>query len=66
VITTTRFVDLTTRVASSLGLPDCRVVVVEHPLGGTDDAGIAARADGAVEQIVAGLCRSRATGRTRP
>jgi hypothetical protein len=56
-MTTTRFVDLTTRFAGSLGLPDCRIVVVEHPLGGTDAAGIVARADGAVEHIVAALGR---------
>jgi hypothetical protein len=43
---------LTDRVATNFGLPECRVVVVEHPLGGTDGATIVARADAAVERIV--------------
>jgi hypothetical protein len=53
VVTTTNFLTLTNRVASSFGLPECRVVVVEHPLGGTDEAGIVARADAAVDRIIA-------------
>ena len=53
VMTTTKFVGLTTQVAESYGLPDCRVVVVDHPLGGTDEATITAWADAAVERIVA-------------
>ena len=52
VVTTTNFAGLTDRVAKSFGLPDCRVVVVEHPLGGTDEAAILARADAAVERII--------------
>lgn len=56
-MTTTRFVTLTTRVATSLGLPDCRIVVVEHPLGGVDEETIRARADELVEPIVSLLCR---------
>jgi hypothetical protein len=55
VFTTTRFVDLTNRVASNLGLPDARVVVVGHPLGGTDDATIVAWADAAVDEVIARL-----------
>jgi hypothetical protein len=51
-VTTTNFAALTDRVARNFGLPDCRVVVVEHPLGGTDEAAILARADAAVEPIV--------------
>jgi hypothetical protein len=56
-VTTTQFVALTTRVAASFGLPDCRVVVVEHPLGGTEEQTILARADGLVEAIVTSLSR---------
>jgi hypothetical protein len=52
VVTTTNFAGLTDRVAKNFGLPDCRVVVVEHPLGGTDEAAILARADAAVERII--------------
>jgi len=53
VVTTTRFADLTNRVAANFGAPDCRVVVVDHPLGGTDDGTILGWADAAVERIVA-------------
>ena len=52
VVTTTNFAVLTDRVAANFGLPECRVVVVEHPLGGTDEATILARADAAVDRIV--------------
>ena len=58
-MTTTNFATLTDRVATNFGLPECRVVVVEHPLGGTDEATVVARADAAVERII-GLF----TGRT--
>jgi hypothetical protein len=51
-MTTTKFVDLTTRVAMNFGLPDCRIVVVDHPLGGTDEEVIVAWADAAVEGII--------------
>ncbi len=51
-VTTTNFATLTERVAANFGLPECRVVVVEHPLGGTDEAAILARADAAVERII--------------
>ncbi|MFN8028455.1 MAG: hypothetical protein U0W40_19485 [Acidimicrobiia bacterium] len=57
VFTTTKFATLTDRVAGSYGLPDLRVVVVEHPLGGTDEATILAWADAAVDEVVAQLAR---------
>jgi hypothetical protein len=57
-VTTTKFVDLTNRVAASFGLPDARVIVVDHPLGGTDEASIIQRADAAVERAVALLTRT--------
>jgi hypothetical protein len=53
VVTTTRFLDLTNRVAANFGMPDARVVVVDHPLGGTDEATIVAWAEAAVERAVA-------------
>jgi hypothetical protein len=52
VVTTTKFVDLTQRVALNFGLPDARIVVVDHPLGGTDAETILGWADGAVERAV--------------
>ena len=54
-MTTTKFRDLTERVAANFGLPDCRIVVVDHPLGGTGEDTIVAWADAAVEQIIGRL-----------
>ncbi len=53
VVTTTRFAALTDQVARNFGLPECRVVIVDHPLGGTDEQTILGWADGAVERILA-------------
>jgi hypothetical protein len=55
VLTTTRFETLTRTVAASLGLPEARFVVVEHPLGGTDEATILRWADAAVDAFLAHL-----------
>lgn len=52
VFTTTRFRTLTDQVATSLGRPDLRIVEVDHPLGGTDEATIVAWADAAVEETL--------------
>jgi len=57
VATTTRFVDLTRRVAAGFGVPDARVAVFPHPLGGTDDDTIVAWADAAVDEVVGLLTR---------
>lgn len=46
-----------TRVASTIGLPTCRVAVVEHPLGGIDAHAVTQRADAVVERVVALLTR---------
>ena len=46
---TTAFKALATEVAAALGLPGSRIVAVEHPLGGTNEAGVIDRADRAVE-----------------
>jgi hypothetical protein len=53
VATTTHFVDLTRRVAAGFGVPEARVAVFPHPLGGTDDATILAWADAAVDEVMA-------------
>jgi hypothetical protein len=52
VATTTHFVDLTRRVATGFGLPDARIAVFPHPLGGTDADTIRAWADSAVPEVV--------------
>ena len=48
-VATTAFEPLASEVAATLGLPDSRIVAVEHPLGGIDEASILDRADAAVE-----------------
>lgn len=55
VLATTRFEVLTRTVARSLGLPDARVVVVEHPLGGTDPETVLRWADAAVDEFLGHL-----------
>lgn len=52
VMATTKFLDLTNRMAANFGLP-VRIVVTEHPLGGTDEATIERWADAAVDEVVA-------------
>jgi len=52
VFTTTRFEALTRQVAAGFGLPSLRMVVVDHPLGGTDADTIVRRADAAVEEVL--------------
>ena len=54
---TTAFEALAFEVAATLGLPGTRIVAVEHPLGGTDEAGVIDRADGAVEPALLLLTR---------
>ena len=46
---TTSFEALAAGVAETLGVPDLRIVAVDHPLGGIDEASVIARADAAVE-----------------
>ncbi len=47
------FEDLTARVAATLGMPDCRRVVVGHPLGGTRAETLLEWADESVERVIA-------------
>ena len=53
VVTTTSFLELTRRVASSSGVPDARIAVVDHPLGGITEAEVGQRAASMVEALVA-------------
>ncbi len=48
-VATTAFDGLASEVAATLGLPDIRIVAVDHPLGGADEAAVIGRADTAVE-----------------
>jgi hypothetical protein len=58
VVTTTRFESLTRSVANTLGLPDARIVVVPHPLGGSEPATVESWADDALEAVIALLTAS--------
>ena len=53
VVTTTEFERLTRTVAETLGLPDARIVVVPHPLGGSEPAVVETWADDALESVIA-------------
>ena len=59
VFTTTRFEALTRQVAAGFGLPGLRMVVVDHPLGGTDEATIVRWADAVVDDVLQALTGSR-------
>ena len=53
IVTTTKFRPLTDQVAASLGRTDLRIIEVDHPLGGTDEATVLSWADAAVERTIA-------------
>jgi hypothetical protein len=53
VVATTSFAHLARGAADHLAFSGVRIAVVQHPLGGADEAGVLARADGAVEQALA-------------
>ena len=61
VATTTSFVELTRHVAAGFGVPEARIAVFPHPLGGTSDDTILAWADAAVDEVVALFTTSRTT-----
>ena len=52
VTTTGGFHNLTLQCAAAIGLPEARVVVIEHPLGGIEDEAVLTRADGIVEEVL--------------
>ncbi len=52
VVTTTQFETLTRTVARSFGLPRARTAVMEHPLGGTAEDLLLARADAIVDRVL--------------
>ncbi len=61
-MTTTKFRRLTDQVATSLGQPDARIVEVQHPLGGTDEATVLTWADGVVDDALGLLTTSPSAG----
>lgn len=59
VVTTTEFRPIAITMAEHFGLPDLRLVVLPHPIGGTDHETLARWADAAVDAALA-LCTRRA------
>lgn len=57
VIATKAFADLARQVADTYGMPQARIVVVDHPLGGIDADAVAARVDQAVEPVIGLITR---------
>lgn len=55
VFATTAFEELTRNMAKTLRLPEARIVVVPHPLGGTDPAEVARWAAIAIDEVLARL-----------
>ena len=52
VVTTTRFEPIALTMASSFGLPETRLLVLPHPLGGTDEATLHTWADAATDRLI--------------
>src|SRR5215510_4213535 len=52
VVTTTKFEPIARTMASSFGLPDTRILVLPHPLGGTDEATLRTWADAATDRLI--------------
>ena len=59
VVTTTEFRPIAETMAEHFGLPDLRIVVLPHPIGGTDPDTLSRWADDAVDTVLA-LCTRRA------
>ena len=59
VVTTTEFRPIAATMAEHFGLPDLRVVVLPHPIGGTAPDTLTKWADDAVDTVL-GLCTRRA------
>ncbi|HXY94750.1 MAG TPA: hypothetical protein VEP49_19965 [Acidimicrobiia bacterium] len=59
VVTTTEFRPIAETMAAHFGLPELRLVVLPHPIGGTDPDTLSVWADDAVDTVL-GLCTRRA------
>ncbi len=51
-VTTTGFLPLARQMAVTFGLPDARIVVIEHPLGGIEEPAVLARSASITEQVL--------------
>ena len=61
-VATDRFEGLAVEAAAQSGLPDARIVTLEHPIGGTARETLENRADGLVEEVLARFTHSGPTG----
>lgn len=52
VVTTTRFEPVARTLSANFGLPETRLLVLPHPLGGTDEATLHSWADAATDQLI--------------
>ena len=52
VVASAEFAGLARDAAVAQGLPEARIAVVAHPVGGVDERGLLARADAAVEEVL--------------
>jgi hypothetical protein len=55
VIATEKFADLARQSAEQSGLPDARIVVVAHPIGGASRQDLERRGDAATEDVISRL-----------
>jgi hypothetical protein len=51
-VATTSFAALARQVADSYGLPDARIAVVDHPLGGAREVDVIDRAERVVDEVL--------------
>jgi hypothetical protein len=52
VTTSGGFHNLTLQCAAAFGLPEARVAVIDHPLGGIEESAVLARAQSIVEDVM--------------
>lgn len=62
VTTTTQFEPVAKTLSTSFGAPETRLLVLPHPIGGTDEPTLTAWADAAVEDLISLFTGSRFTG----
>jgi hypothetical protein len=56
VVATTEFESLAREEARAQALPDARIAVVPHPIGGVSDDALRARADAVVDEVMDLFC----------
>ena len=51
-VTTPNFLNLTQQCAKAFGLPDARIAIVEHPIGGIEEPAVLERARSITEDVL--------------